>query len=70
MAEIEKLFTTITTAEFAKAKQMARGRMQLRMEDTRAVAGWIGSQELLLDEIKTVDEIVERIDAVTQEVLN
>ncbi len=67
MAEIEKLFTTITTQEFAKAKQMARGRMQLRMEDTRAVAGWIGSQELLLDEIKTVDEIVERIDAVTQD---
>lgn len=65
MAEIQKLFTSLTTTEFAKAKQMARGRMALRMEDTRAVAGWIGSQELLLDEIKTVDEVVDLIDAVT-----
>ena len=46
---------------------MARGRIQLRMEDTRAVAGWIGSQELLLDEIMTVDEVVERIERVTQD---
>ncbi len=67
VAEIDRLFTTLTATEFAKAKSMARGRMQLRMEDTRAVAGWIGSQELLMDEVKTVDEIVELIDAVTQD---
>jgi predicted Zn-dependent peptidase len=46
---------------------MARGRIQLRMEDTRSVAGWIGSQELLLDEILTVDEVVARLDAVTRD---
>jgi len=37
------------------------------MEDTRSVAGWIGSQELLLDEILTVDEVVARLDAVTRD---
>ncbi len=63
--EIGKLLTSLDTPEFAKAKSMARGRMQLRMEDTRSVAGWIGSQELLLGNVMTVDDVVERIDAVT-----
>ena len=35
------------------------------MEDTRAVASWGGAQELLYDEVLTVDEVVERVDAVT-----
>lgn len=65
VSEIAKLLTSLDTAEFEKAKQMARGRLQLRMEDTRSVAGWIGSQELLLGNVMTVDEVVERIDAVT-----
>ena len=34
------------------------------MEDTRSVAGWIGSQELLLGRVQTVDEVVEQIEAV------
>ena len=65
MAEIEKVLGGIPAAEFEKAKQMAKGRIQLRMEDTRSVAGWLGSQELLLGRILTVDEVVECIDAVT-----
>jgi predicted Zn-dependent peptidase len=35
------------------------------MEDTRSVAGWAGGQELLHNEVKTVDEIVNEVDAVT-----
>jgi predicted Zn-dependent peptidase len=65
LAEVSKLFEGIPAVEFEKAKQMAKGRIQLRMEDTRSVAGWLGSQELLLGQILTVDEAVERIDAVT-----
>ena len=53
--------------ELHKGKEMARGHIQLRMEDTRSVAGWLGSQELLLGEILTVDEVVARIDAVTRD---
>lgn len=67
VSEIAKLLTSLDGAEFEKAKNMARGRMQLRMEDTRSVAGWIGSQELLLGEVMTVDDVVERIDAVTMD---
>lgn len=65
--EVEKLLDCLPDTEFAKGKSMARGRIQLRMEDTRSLAGWLGSQELLLGEILTVDEVVERINAVTRD---
>lgn len=67
LAETARLLEGIPDAELAKGKQMARGRIQLRMEDTRSVAGWLGSQELLLGEILTVDDVVARIDAVTRD---
>lgn len=55
----------VPESEFAKAKEMVKGRLLLRMEDTRSVSGWIGSQELLKGEIKTVDEVVSIIEAIT-----
>ena len=36
----------------------------LRMEDTRAVASWLGSQELLLDSVSTHEDVAERLDSV------
>jgi predicted Zn-dependent peptidase len=65
LEETAKLLKEIPAVEFEKSKSMARGRIQLRMEDTRSVAGWLGSQELLLSEILTVDDVVKRINAVT-----
>ena len=65
--ETAKLLRDLPDSELEKGKQMARGRIQLRMEDTRSVAGWLGSQELLLGRILTVDEVVARIDAVTRD---
>ena len=69
LEENRKLLAGIPAAELAKAREMAKGRIQLRMEDTRSVAGWLGSQELLLGRIETVDEVVARIDAVTMDEL-
>jgi predicted Zn-dependent peptidase len=51
--------------ELARAKELAKGRLLLRMEDTRAVADWLGAQELIAGRIRTVDEVAARIDAVT-----
>ena len=51
--------------ELNKAREYATGRLLLRMEDSRAVASWMGSQELLQDRLCTVDEIVGRLQAVT-----
>ncbi|NWJ48297.1 MAG: insulinase family protein [Chloroflexi bacterium] len=57
----------VSDAELLKAKEYNKGRMLLGLEDTRAVASWAGNQELLLDRILTVEEVVERIEAVTAE---
>jgi predicted Zn-dependent peptidase len=67
LEEVARMLKCIPDSELAKGKSMARGRIQLRMEDTRSVAGWLGGQELLLGEILTVDESVQRIDAVTMD---
>ena len=46
---------------------MPRGHMLLRMEDTRAVAGWMGAQELLQGHVATPEDVVQEIDAITPE---
>jgi predicted Zn-dependent peptidase len=38
--------------------------MELRLEETRSLASWLGSQELLLNRIYTLEEVVAQIDAV------
>ena len=48
-----------------KAKELTKGRLLLRMEDTRSVSGWVGVQELLTGGVRLVDEVVERVEAVT-----
>jgi predicted Zn-dependent peptidase len=57
----------IADAELSKAKELGKGRLMLRMEDSRSVAGWIGGQELLTGHIRTVDDVVSILDAVTAE---
>jgi predicted Zn-dependent peptidase len=56
-----------TGAELAKARELSKGRLLLRMEDTRNVSGWIGAQELLLGAVRSVDEVVQEMDAVTMD---
>jgi predicted Zn-dependent peptidase len=51
--------------ELRKAKELSKGRLLLRMEDTRSVSGWIGSQEILLGSVLTPDDIVRMVEAVT-----
>ncbi|MDE3096945.1 MAG: insulinase family protein [Chloroflexota bacterium] len=55
----------VTDEELHKAKELSKGRLLLRMEDTRSVSGWLGGQEMLSGEVKTPDEIVALIEAVT-----
>ena len=51
--------------ELDRARAYTRGRLELRMEDSGAVAGWIGTGETLLPRILTVDEVIERLESVT-----
>jgi len=57
----------VPALELTKAKELAKGRLLLRMEDSRSVAGWLGSQELLTRQIRTVDEVASIIDAITSQ---
>ncbi|MEC9445585.1 MAG: hypothetical protein VYC59_02260, partial [Chloroflexota bacterium] len=50
--------------ELNKAREYTKGRLLLRMEDTRAVASWLGAQELLQDIVRTPDEVVGFLDSV------
>ena len=67
LTELGKVKDDVLETELSKAKEMAKGRLLLRLEDTRAVALWGGGQALLLGEIQTPEEVVSHIDAVTLE---
>ena len=69
IVELLKMVDRAPEKELIKAKEFIKGRLQLRMEDTRAVASWLGGQELLRREILTVDEVLEIVDSVTAESL-
>ena len=49
--------------ELRQAKEQTKGRLLLRMEDSRGVAAWIGAQEVLNGCVLTVDEVVAAVDA-------
>ena len=55
----------VPEAELTKAKELSKGRLLLRMEDSYAVSGWMGGQEILTGTILTDEEVVAKIDAVT-----
>ncbi len=51
--------------ELRRTKELRKGRLLMGFEDSRSVAAWIGSQEATYGEIKTPEEVMERIEAVT-----
>ena len=66
LEQLDRITTDPVDAdELERARAYTRGRLELRMEDSGAVAGWIGSGESLLPRILTVDEVIERLEAVT-----
>ena len=67
LEQLDGLREGVPDQEVEKARELSKGRMLLRMEDSRAVAMWMGAQETLAGHVRTVDEVVERLDAVTAE---
>jgi predicted Zn-dependent peptidase len=55
----------VSAVELERARAYTCGRLKLRMEETGAVAAWLGTGESLLPRILTVDEVIERLEAVT-----
>ena len=50
-----------------KAREMAKGRLLLSMENSRNVAGWYGAQEVLTGKIMMIDEVTQIIGNITLE---
>ena len=63
--ELNLLKTTLSAHELTKAKELSKGRMALRLEDSRHVASWLGGQEILTGEVLTPDEVIRKIESVT-----
>jgi len=55
----------ISEEELRKAKELSKGRLLLRLEDSRAVSGWVGGQEILLGEVRGVEQALAEMEAVT-----
>ncbi len=55
----------VPAEELQRTKDLRKGRLLMGLEDSRSVASWIGSQELTYGEIRTPEEVMEKIDAVT-----
>lgn len=54
----------VAAAELEKAKAYLSGRLELRLDETRYLASWIGTQEALHDRVWTPDEALAAIRAV------
>ena len=66
MAELRSLGETeVSPEDLARAKEFTKGRLRLELETTNGVAFWLIYQELLLGEIKSIDEELTLVDAVT-----
>jgi predicted Zn-dependent peptidase len=72
--ELARLKEPVPEKELIKAKEFSKGRLLLRLEDSRSVSGWLGGQEILTGEMFTVDQVISIIDAITagelQEIAN
>jgi len=51
--------------ELWRAKEFTKGRLRLELETTNGVAFWLTYQELVMGEVRTVEEEVAAVDAVT-----
>lgn len=67
IAELGKMRDGVTEAEWSQARELTKGRMMLRMEESRAVSSFLGIQELLRDKVETVEEVLAKVSAVTRE---
>jgi predicted Zn-dependent peptidase len=70
LEELSKVRQGITTSELTRAKELSKGRLYLRFEDSQNVALWYGSQEILLQQILDIDDVISIVDAITVDQLH
>ncbi len=57
----------IPADELERVRDFNKGRLELRLEDTRGVSNWLAGQELFLDRVRSVDEVCAIIDGISAE---
>ena len=62
--ELAKIRDGVTDRELSQAKELSKGRMLLRLEESRAVVGFLGAQEMLRGEIRTVEQVIDDLESV------
>jgi predicted Zn-dependent peptidase len=68
LAEVSRIAAEpVPAEELAKAKAYLAGGLELRMDDTRHLASWVGGQEALHDRVLTLDEALAALEAVTSD---
>ena len=65
LEEVSKVKQEITAAELIRAKELSKGRLYLRFEDSQNVALWYGGQEVLTRQILDIDNVTAIVDAIT-----
>ena len=65
--QLSQIKERISETELNKAKELAKGRLVLGLENSRNVAAWLGAQEMLTNNILTVDDVISLVEAVTTE---
>lgn len=66
IAEMHRLCDEdLTDEELHRAKEFTKGRLRLDLETTNGVAFWLTYQELLIGEIKDIEDELTMVDAVT-----
>ncbi len=65
--ELERLRSEpIPAEELHKAKEYLKGRLVLGLEDSYSRAAWVASQALLMDTIKSPEEVLAAYDAISK----
>ena len=54
----------VADAELSKARNYAKGRLELRLEEGRHLTSWLGVQEALHERVLTLDEALAALDSV------
>src|SRR5437764_13155608 len=66
MGELRSLSESeVAPDELERAKEFTKGRLRLELETTNGVAFWLTYQQLTMGEIRTIEDELAMVDAVT-----
>ena len=68
--ELVKIKRNLEVNEIQEAKELMKGRLNMRLEDSRSIASFLGFQQLIKKKIQTYEEISDLVDSVTLEEIN